>query len=46
MRYTTGNLRLHGYTDANWVGSVVDRKSMYGCCLSLGSTFISWMRMK
>eukprot|EP00253_Pinus_taeda_P029746 PITA_29746 len=32
LRYTTGDLRLHGYTDVNWAGSVVDRKSMSGCC--------------
>eukprot|EP00253_Pinus_taeda_P008646 PITA_08646 len=43
LRYTVGNLRLHGYTDADWVGSVVDRKSTFGCCFSLGSASISWM---
>ena len=31
LRYTAGSLRLHGYTDANWAGSVVDRKSKSGC---------------
>ena len=24
-------MTLHGYTDAHWVGSVVDRKSTFGC---------------
>ena len=32
-------MRLHGYTDADWAGSVVDRKSTFGCCFSLGSAF-------
>jgi len=46
LRYTVGNLRLHGYSDANWVGSLVDRKSTSMCCFSLGSTSISWMSRK
>jgi hypothetical protein len=33
---------LSGYTDADWAGSVSDRKSTSGCCFSLGSTMISW----
>eukprot|EP00253_Pinus_taeda_P004791 PITA_04791 len=46
LRYTVGDVRLLGYTDADWVGSVVDRKSTFGCCFSLGSASISWMRRK
>ena len=46
LRYTAGNLRLHGYTDADWVGSVVDPKNTSRCCFSLGSALISWMRKK
>lgn len=46
LRYTAGNVRLHGFFDADWVGSVVDRKSTFGCCFSLGSTSISWMSRK
>ena len=41
LRYTAGDVRLHGYSDADWAGSVVDRKSTYGCCFSLGSASIS-----
>ena len=41
LRYTIGNLRLHGYTDVDWASSVVDRKSISGCCFSLGSASIS-----
>jgi hypothetical protein len=33
---------LSGYTDADWVGSITDRKSTSRCCFSLGSTMISW----
>jgi hypothetical protein len=31
---------LSGYTDADWVGTVSDRKSTSGCCSSLGSAMI------
>eukprot|EP00253_Pinus_taeda_P007994 PITA_07994 len=46
LRYTVRDVRLHGYTDTDWAGSVVDRKSTFGCCFSLGSTSISWMSRK
>ena len=35
-------MELLGYTDSDWVGSSVDRKSTSGCCFSLGSGMISW----
>ena len=41
MRYTIGDVRLHGYSDADWAGSVVDRKSTSGCSFFLGSASIS-----
>ena len=37
LRYTAESLRLHGYTDADRVGSVVDRKSTSGSFFTLGS---------
>jgi hypothetical protein len=37
---------LIGYTDADWAGSVADRKSTFGCCFSLGSAMISWQSRK
>ena len=46
LRYNVGNLRLHGYIDADWAGSVVDRKSTSRCCFSLGFASISWMSRK
>jgi hypothetical protein len=40
------NFTLSGYTNANWAGSVFDRKSTSGCCFSLGSAMISWQSRK
>ena len=38
LDYTRSNgIRLVGFTDSDWAGSVADRKSTYGCCFSLGS---------
>ena len=39
-------MELLGYTDSDWVGSTVDRKSTSGCCFSLGSGMISWYSRK
>jgi hypothetical protein len=47
LRYTSsGGVILHGFTNSNWMGSVVDRKSTSGYCFSLGSTMISWSSRK
>ena len=58
MRYLKGTIdlglyydgshdyRLYGYTDANWVGSISDRKSTSGRCLYLGSAMSSWFSRK
>eukprot|EP00253_Pinus_taeda_P035244 PITA_35244 len=45
LRYTAGSVMLRGYTDADWAGSVVDRKRS-GCCFNLGFASISWMSRK
>jgi len=37
-------INLQGYIDADWAGSVTDRKSTFNCCFSLGSTVISVTR--
>ena len=46
LRYTSRSLRLHGYIDVDWAGSVVDRKSTSGYCFTLGFSLISWMSRK
>ena len=41
--YPKGNeLTLVAYTDANWVGSIDDRKSTSGAMLYLGDFLVSW----
>jgi hypothetical protein len=39
-------LILQGYADADWAGSVVDRKSTSGCCFTLGFSMVSKCRRK
>ena len=58
MRYLKGTIdlglyydgshdyRLYGYTDADWVGSISDRKSTSGRCFCLGSAMSSWFSRK
>jgi hypothetical protein len=47
LRYILDHeIRLQGYTDSYWVGSVTDRKSTSRCCFSLGSVVISWLSRK
>ena len=46
LRYIAESVTLHGYTDADWARIVVDRKSPYGCCFTLGSASISWISKK
>ena len=41
LRYSTRDVRLHGYTNADWVGNVVDKKSTFECCFNLGFAMIS-----
>lgn len=46
LRYIVRDLRLHGYTDDDWVGNVVDRKSTSRCFFTLRFAVISWMNRK
>jgi hypothetical protein len=47
LRYTSsGGVMLHGFTDSDWMGSVVDRKSTFEYFFSLGSAMISWSSRK
>lgn len=46
LKYKNIDLDLHGYSDSNWLRSVIDRKSTSRCCFSLGSLMISWINRK
>jgi hypothetical protein len=47
LRYTSSiDMRLQGYTDFDWAGSTVDKKSTSRCCFTLGSTMVSWCSKK
>jgi hypothetical protein len=39
-------INILGYSDSNWVGSVVNQKSTLGCCFTLGFGMISWISKK
>jgi hypothetical protein len=42
----TDEVKLHGFTDADWAGSPTDRKSTSGGIFSIGSTTVSWYSRK
>jgi hypothetical protein len=47
LSYIQGDgVKLMGYTDVEWVGNTVDRKSTSGCCFNLGSRVVSWFSRK
>jgi hypothetical protein len=47
LYYTGDNdFKLFSYTNLDWFGSALDRKSTSGCCFSLGSAMTSWKIMK
>jgi len=41
-----GEVKLQGYTNLDWVGSAIDRKSISWCCFSLGLLLISQFNRK
>jgi len=44
-RYVSdGDVKLQGYIDFDWAGSVVEGKHTSRCCFSLGSGMISWLK--
>ena len=47
LKYTRSNdIRLSGFTDAPWAGSLVDRKSTIGYCFNIRSRMTSWCSRK
>ena len=42
----TDEVKLHGFTDAEWASSPMDRNSTSGGVFSLGSTVFSWYNRK
>jgi hypothetical protein len=43
---TKNQLQVHGYTDVNWAGNVLDRRSTSGFMFSFGSGAVSWSSKK
>ncbi len=43
---TKSQLQVHGYTDVDWAGNVLDRRSTNGFMFSFGSGVISWSNKK
>jgi hypothetical protein len=41
---TKSQLQVHGYTNVDWVGNVLDRRSTSGFMFSFGSGAVSWCR--
>jgi hypothetical protein len=43
LLYTSnGNLQVECYTDADWAGSVDDRRSTSGYCTFVGGNLVTW----
>ncbi|GAV78978.1 LOW QUALITY PROTEIN: hypothetical protein CFOL_v3_22443, partial [Cephalotus follicularis] len=41
-----GHLDVHGYSDADWAGCPVDRRSNTGYCVFLGGNLVAWKSKK
>ncbi|XP_068641950.1 secreted RxLR effector protein 161-like [Aristolochia californica] len=41
-----GDLKIEGYTDANWVGSIKDRQSTSGYFTFVGGNLVTWRSKK
>ena len=46
LKYRNVEIKLEGYTDSDWAGCSLNRKSTTGCCFSLGSAMVSWFNRK
>ncbi|KAJ9675673.1 hypothetical protein PVL29_024542 [Vitis rotundifolia] len=41
-----GHLQIEAYTDADWAGSIVDRRSSSGYCSFVGGNLVTWLSKK
>ncbi|XP_028084292.1 uncharacterized protein LOC114285439 [Camellia sinensis] len=46
LHFTAGPLLLTAYSDSDWAGNVLDRRSTTGFCVYLGPNLISWSSKK
>lgn len=46
LSFTKGSLVLHCYTNSDWVGCPMDRRSVSGFCVYFGPNLVSWSAKK
>lgn len=46
LHFVPSSLQLTAFTDANWAGDYLDRRSTSGYCLYLGSNLVAWSAKK
>lgn len=37
-----GHLKVDGYTNADWVGHIIDRRSTFGFFMFVGGNLVTW----